>query len=196
MSTAVSVTVDAPPTVNITTSPANGSLVPPPANITITANAADSDGTITRVDFYQPNRGNALIGTVTTPPYSITLTNVSTGLYLFTAKATDNYGVATTSSQAGVLVDTPPTVSITSPVNNAVFSAPANITITANAANSNSTISVVSFYQGSTLIGTHTTAPYSISWTNVPSGTYTLTARAADSYGAGTTSTAVTIQVQ
>jgi predicted phage tail protein len=53
----------------------------------------------------------------------------------------------------------------------------------------------VDFYQGTTLIGSDTTSPYSISWNNVPAGTYSLTARAFDSGGASTTSAARSITV-
>ncbi len=89
----------------------------------------------------------------------------------------------------------PPTVSITSPANNASFNAPASITITANATDSDGSVSSVQFFNGSTLLGTDNTAPYSFSWTNVNAGTYSITARATDNQGAVTTSSVVTIQV-
>ncbi len=191
----VSVRVDTPPTVSIT-SPANMAVIPGPTNITITANAADSDGTVSRVDFYQ---GATLIGTGTQVPNSSTWTftwaNVSHGTYTLTAKAIDNDGAITTSVAVTIFVDFPPTVSITSPVNNAVFLAPANITVTANAADSDGHVMVVLFYQGTTQIGLAYNAPYSITWTNVPPGTYTLTAQAIDNQGVATTSTAVSVRV-
>ena len=89
----------------------------------------------------------------------------------------------------------PPTVSLTSPTNGATFTAPANITLTANAADSDGTIAKVEFYGGTTLIGTDTTAPYSFAWSNVAAGTYTLTAKAFDNAGLSTTSSAVSITV-
>jgi RHS repeat-associated protein len=89
----------------------------------------------------------------------------------------------------------PPTASITSPANGATFTAPTNITITANAADGDGTISKVEFYQGTTLIGTDTTAPYTVSWNNVSSGNYQLTAKAMDNVGASSTSSVVNITV-
>jgi len=89
----------------------------------------------------------------------------------------------------------PPAVSITSPTSGATFSAPANIIITANASDSDGTISKVEFYQGTTLIGTATTAPFSISWNNVAAGSYQITAKATDNSGAVTTSAAVSLTV-
>lgn len=89
----------------------------------------------------------------------------------------------------------PPTAGITSPANNASFTAPATITIQATATDADGTVSQVAFYNGSTLLGTDATSPYSYSWTNVGNGTYNLTARATDNAGAVTTSATVTITV-
>ena len=53
------------------------------------------------MDFYQ---GAINIGTVTTSPYSYTWTSVASGSYALTVKATDNLGLATTSSAVTVIV--------------------------------------------------------------------------------------------
>jgi hypothetical protein len=89
----------------------------------------------------------------------------------------------------------PPTVSITSPSNGATFTAPANITINATASDSDGTVTKVDFYQGTTLLGTDTTSPYSNTWNNVAAGSYTLTAKATDNGGAFTTSSPINITV-
>ena len=60
--------------------------------------------------------------------------------------------------------------------------------LTATAAFDNATITSVAYYSGTTLIGSATTAPYSVSWTNVAAGGYSITAVATDSLGATTTS--------
>ncbi len=88
-----------------------------------------------------------------------------------------------------------PAVSITSPANNATFTAPASVTINASASDADGTITRVEFYQGAALLGTDTTAPYSFAWSNVVAGNYSLTARAFDNAGAVTTSTAIAISV-
>ncbi len=88
-----------------------------------------------------------------------------------------------------------PTVSVTSPANNASFTAPAAVNIQATAADANGTVTSVAFYNGTTLLGTDTTSPYSFSWTNVATGNYAITARATDNGGATTTSSAVNIVV-
>jgi YD repeat-containing protein len=88
-----------------------------------------------------------------------------------------------------------PTVSLTSPIGGTTLTALANMTITANANDSDGTISRVDFYQGTTLIGTDTTAPYSIAWNNVTQGAYSITAKATDNSGAATTSGPASITV-
>jgi RHS repeat-associated protein len=194
-SSAVNVTVNAnqAPTVSITV-PANNASFVTPATINITASASDSDGTVARVELYE---GANLLATLTAPPYTFGWTNVAQGSYTLFAKATDNLGAATTSSAINVTVNPnqPPTVSLTSPNNNATFTAPATITLTASASDTDGTITQVEFLSGNNVIATLTSPPYSFDWTNVGVGGYTLTARATDDKGAQTTSTPVTVTV-
>ncbi|RZS75371.1 DUF7594 domain-containing protein [Pseudobacter ginsenosidimutans] len=89
----------------------------------------------------------------------------------------------------------PPTVSITSPVNNASFTAPASVTITANAADSDGTVSKVEFFNGATKLGEATAVPYTYTWNNVAAGNYVLTAKATDNGTASTTSSPINISV-
>jgi len=89
-----------------------------------------------------------------------------------------------------------PTVSITLPANNAIYTAPATVTINATANDADGTITKVDFYNGSTLLGSDATSPYSYSWTGVVAGTDTIKAIATDNKGATTTSTAIIITVQ
>ncbi|WP_143477824.1 Ig-like domain-containing protein, partial [Pseudogulbenkiania subflava] len=88
-----------------------------------------------------------------------------------------------------------PSVSLTAPANGATFTALATITLTATASDQDGTVTKVEFFNGTTLLGTSTTAPYSTVWNNVGEGSYTLTAKATDNAGASTTSSAVTITV-
>ncbi len=89
-----------------------------------------------------------------------------------------------------------PSVSITSPTNGATFTAPASITISASASTpSGTSITQVQFFQGSTSLGTDNTSPYSVTWSNVAAGTYSLTAKVTNSASLSTTSSAVSITV-
>lgn len=89
-----------------------------------------------------------------------------------------------------------PTVAITAPTSSANITAPASLVIVTSAHDADGTITKVDFYNGSTLLGTDVTLPYSFYWQNIAAGTYTLTAKATDNAGAVTTSTAVTITVK
>lgn len=92
------------------TSPANGATLPAPATITIDATASGSSGPVRKVDFYA---GNALIGTVTTSPYTFTWKNVPAGTYTLTAVATDKTG-PTASAVVSISVVAPVSVTTSS----------------------------------------------------------------------------------
>ena len=92
-------------------------------------------------------------------------------------------------------VNTPPTVTLTSPSNGGTYVAPATIPLAAAASDIDGTIAQVNFLAGTSLIATDTAPPYTTSWTGVPAGSYTLTAVATDNAGASTTSNAITITV-
>ncbi|MBY0502834.1 MAG: RICIN domain-containing protein [Bryobacteraceae bacterium] len=85
-----------------------------------------------------------------------------------------------------------PTVSLSAPANAA---AGATVTLTANAADVDENLVRVEFFQGSTKLGEATAAPYAFTWTNVPAGTYSLTARATDAAGLSATSSTVSLTV-
>jgi hypothetical protein len=94
-----------------------------------------------------------------------------------------------------VIAYQPLVVRVTSPAEGATFTAPANIVISADASEGNYSVSRVDFYQGATLIGSSTTAPYSVTWSDVRRGNFSLTAKAFDDRGTTTTSDAVSITV-
>lgn len=93
------------------------------------------------------------------------------------------------------ITGTAPTVSITSPLNNAGFTEPATITITADAADADGTVSKVDFYSGAALLGTDETSPFSFDWANVPAGNYTLSAKATDNGSFSTISSLINVVV-
>src|SRR5882724_797382 len=154
--------------------------------------SADKNRPITKVDFF---RGTILIGTDTSSPYSFNWTNVAAGTYSITARATDSSGATATSAARSIKVDALPAVTLTAPANNALFAPGSSIVLTASAADSDGTISKVDFFQGSTLLGTDTTSPYSFTWAKVAAGNYVLTARATDNNGVATISAAVNVVV-
>jgi hypothetical protein len=94
-----------------------------------------------------------------------------------------------------IVLNAPPAVALASPINGAIVAANTNLTLAATASDSDGTVTLVQFYQGATFLGSDASSPYSVVWSNVPVGSYTLTARATDNRGAVTVSTPVAITV-
>lgn len=90
------------PTVSLT-APAGGASYTAPASVALTASASDSDGTISKVEFYS---GTTLLGTDTSAPYSYTWGSVQAGTYSLTAVAYDNSGAKSTSAAVSITVKT------------------------------------------------------------------------------------------
>lgn len=87
-----------------------------------------------------------------------------------------------------------PVVSLTGPAEGAVFTAPALAQVTAEASDADGTIARVEFFTNGRLLGSVSTAPYTllVDWAL---GAHSITARAVDNSGAATTSAAVTMTV-
>lgn len=251
------------------TAPADGATFAAPANITLTASASDTSGTITKVDFLQ---GTTVVGTATTTPYTITWSNVAQGAYTLTAVVTDNTGATGRSGTVSVTVGTtnggggggngpqcaadppykagttytvgqlvrnvgheyrcqvagwcssptasaygpgtgtnwpdawtltgtcagggtPPAVSITAPTAGASFACSAPVTVSANASDADGLVSKVEFLDGTTLIGSASAAPFSISWVSNTAGSHQITAKATDDLNNVTSSPAVSVTI-
>ncbi len=187
-------TVNTLPGVTIT-SPTNGTTFTPPACIVINVNSVDNDGSIAKVEFFN---GSVKIGEDISSPYSFSWCSVPTGAYNLTAKATDNLGATGVSTLVVVTMGSGninPTINITSPVNSTNFTSPALIIMNATASDTNGSITKVDFYNGSTLLGTDTSTPFSFIWPNVTAGTYSLTAKATDNENGIGTSLSISITV-
>lgn len=176
------------------TSPVNNATFLTPANITINADVSDATGSIYKVEFYN---GTTLLATSVASPYTFTWTGVTAGSYELTVKATDAGGLSATTEIVNISVSDPikPSVSITSPLNNSSFTPPATITINAEAADANGTVTKVEFFNGAVLLATDNTSPYSFVWNAVPQGEYTLTAKATDNDNNTTVSAPVAVSV-
>jgi len=89
------------PTVSIT-SPSNGFITCLGVDFTVTANANDIDGQVTRVEFL--NNGT-VIGTDNSSPYSYDFTDAVSGIYDITARAYDDQGAITLSSTVRITIN-------------------------------------------------------------------------------------------
>jgi subtilisin family serine protease len=181
-----------PPTA-VLTSPANGSRVRGITNLTATA--TDNVG-VTKVEFYQDSN---LIGTDTTSPYAASWDSqpLGDGNHNFTATAYDAAGNVGTSSTVVLTTDnTAPTSSVTSPASGAVFKG-AIVPVTANATDGAGIQKVEFYLDNNVLLGTDTSAPYSINWdtTGAASGAHTLNVVATDMAGNSGASPAISVSV-
>ncbi len=198
-STLVSVTVSSQtqsssPVVTIT-SPASGNSYTAGSNVTVTTTASETNGTIATISLY--NGSGLLLGTSTSSPYNFVDSNMAAGGYSFYAVATDVNGVSTTSSTVAITITsaTSPVVSIASPSNGSTYVQGSTFTITSNASETNGTISQVQYYSGSYLLASSSSSPYTASWTNATTGTFTLNAKAIDANGVSTMSSPITVTV-
>jgi len=197
------------PTVALT-APANGASYTTAQSVTINATAADAVG-VTKVEFYD---GATLLGTDTTAPYSYSwaIGSGNNGTHSLTARAYDAAGNVRTSTAVNVTINiaiTPgaPTLSITAPANETTFTTAQTVKIKATAAGSLGAASVaaagtvkitkVEFYDGATLLGRDTTAPYSWAWPigSAKNGSHSLSVKVYDAAGNVGTSTAVGVTV-
>src|SRR6267378_3103364 len=180
------------------TAPAAGALYNAPAAVVLSAiaQAKQKDHPIAKVEFFQ---GTSLVGSVTGPQlgnqYTLSWTGVAAGTYSLTAQATHDKGDTDLSDPVSITVNAQPSVSLTSPSSNATFKAPANIPLAVQAADSDGSIANVEYFYGTTSITSLSAPPYSFVWTEVPQGTYALTARVTDNLGGAMTSVAVNVAV-
>jgi hypothetical protein len=195
-STAVVVTVgtsNSLPTVSFK-SPTSDSSFDAGESINLAANASDSDGTISKVEFFN---GTTRLAEDRIYPYRYIWNNQPTGTYSITAKATDNAGGTKTSAAISITVvpNSLPVVTLTSPNSNASFVAGSPIDLSATASDSDGTINKVEFFRGTIKLGQDTSSPFTFVWSNAAVGSYSITARAWDNKGAITASTPVNISI-
>lgn len=176
-----------PPTIAITL-PLNNASVLVNTATTITAIAADADGTVTSVQFFD---GQTLLGADNSSPYSFSWTPTVQGPHTLTAHATDDDAATTTSAPVSVTVtgggggDTQaPTATLTSPADRELgLTSPS--TATADASD-NVGVVAVEFQLDGLRIGEDLSAPYEMALPNTSgfaSGVHQVRARARDAAG-------------
>ncbi len=176
----------------VITSPVTAASFASPANITITADVFDTDGTVSLVEFYN---GITKIGSSLAAPYSFTWNNVLAGNYTLTVVATDNLNAKTISSAILISVTAStqasnrhPFIKISNPRKGISYDNMSSIEIDAVASDPDGTISMVEFYNGTEKLVELTSAPYTYIWKDVLPGSYSITAIATDNLGDTTAS--------
>lgn len=181
------------PSVSIT-SPVEGATTLPWQTVDV---LATDDIGVVRVDYFLDG---AKLFTAGPPAFGFSWhTDVfPNGQHTLTALAVDAAGNTTTSAPVTVTVahdGTPPETTLTSPVAGATLSGV--VTLTAAATDDSSGIFRVDFWDETNLVGSTSTAPYTVSWNTkqVANGTHTLFTRAYDKCNNLGTSATVTLTV-
>jgi len=99
----VNPTINQAPSVSVT-SPTSSSTYNSPISLVITASASDSDGSISKVEFYD---GISLLSSDILSPYSYSWSGVPVGVHTITAIATDDDGASKTSTAVSITVQNP-----------------------------------------------------------------------------------------
>lgn len=191
-----------PPTITLA-SPVDGASVPFGETVTISGDAADPDGSISRVEIY----GDGQLLTYAGAPFSYEWTNLSAGPHEVYAIAFDDNGVfagESASTQSEIVTVTveppannqPPTVEITSPRDGQKVYRWWGTNFDVDAEDTDGNVIKVEFYEDGDLLNTDTHAPYSYYYRPSSRGNKTLTAIAYDEGGAQTTSDPVTIRAR
>ncbi|MBC8056427.1 MAG: PQQ-dependent sugar dehydrogenase, partial [Rhizobiales bacterium] len=183
------------PVVALTGTPANGSVG---AAIVLAATASDTDDFVAKVEFFD---GAIRLGEDTTSPYQLSWTPATAGAHSLTARATDNFGVATTSSAAVVTVaasggDTqPPAAMLTAP---AAFATGLSGTLTLSAtATDNVAVTAIEIQLDGVQVGaTGASGAHSVTVDSnaYASGQHVVRARARDAAGNFSTWASTTVQ--
>ncbi|MBX2848820.1 MAG: DUF5060 domain-containing protein [Acidiferrobacterales bacterium] len=187
-----------PPTLSFNL-PLNGTNLTAPASLVVSVLASDSDGSVSSVDLYLDD---VLVRRENISPYNwndsdqdSALSNLSNGTYTLRAVATDNDGGTSFAERiftVGGASNQGPTVSFVQPTDGSTFSAPASVSVTVTANDSDGSILSVDLLLNNVLVRRESASPYqwNASNQNDPSlqnlgpGSYSLRAIATDNDGA------------
>jgi hypothetical protein len=89
----------------------------------------------------------------------------------------------------------PPLITLTSPTNGAIFASGSDVTMAASASDPDGSITTVKFFLDDILIGQDSEAPYTFTWANASTGTYSIYAKAIDLTGLSATSDTVVVTI-
>jgi subtilisin family serine protease len=194
LSAASNIIVDIIPPVVSISSPAAGTTVS--GTIAVQGTATDNVG-VTSIQFYVDGQ---LVTSASTSPFSFSwnTTSAANASHMLMVNASDAAGnvgsasVTVTVSNSAIVDTTPPTATITNPLNGAKVTGTVAIAV---AATDDVAVAQVSIYVDGVLKCTDTVAPYTCSWNTkkVAAGSHTIAATAWDKAGNKGTATPVVV---
>jgi hypothetical protein len=113
----------------------------------------------------------------------------------FNALAGTTYQIQVGGGTGGIQlqITAPPSLTVSSPLNNTVFLVPTNVAISASAADSDGSIRSLQFYGDSKLLGNTANSSLSMTWSNVGVGSHFIGIQATDNLGISTSSNVTVI---
>ncbi len=172
------------PTVSLT-SPANNTNFDLGNEITISATASDTDGTVNSVEFFV---NNTSIGLDNSAPYSVSWTPNFAGTYIIKTVATDNENAKSAVSEMTISVTDPNSQNVAPVVSNlGINPNPVNegeaVTVSVDASDADDNLASVVISVEGNIIATLTAAPFSTTLTAGTEGDYIVSVLATDSEG-------------
>lgn len=186
-----------PPSVTLN-SPKDEALFVGPAEIVLEATAEDSDGSVSKVEFFDNEKSLGLGTSGDGKTFVLTVRGLSYGNHYFVAVATDNGGRIDWSVQKGVFVNGLSVVSVKTPKANVVVAPGSDLTLAAVATHPSGVIHRLQFFANGRLLGEGSLATgntYTFNWKEVRRGTYAITALATDGSDIPTISTPLEVIV-
>lgn len=182
-----------PPKVTLN-SPQDEALFTGPADITLEANAEDSDGSISKVEFFDSDRSLGVGTSVDGKRFVLTARGLSYGNHGIVAVATDNGGRIDWSLPIEIFINGSSVVSVKTPTADSLVAPGSDLTLTAVASHPSGVINKVQFFAGSRLLGEGSLSgpnTYSFKWIRLPRGNHSISVIAIDGSGIPTVSTPV-----
>ncbi len=185
--------VNAKPTV-VFTQPSAGGPLHHSGTTVLSVDSSDRDGEVQVVEYFS---GSTRLGeSRARPTFDFGWSNPPSGPTTLTARATDDRGSSGTSAPRDVTINRRPAVTLMSPTTPVLFQETGLLSLTASASDSDGTVTSVSYFHGTTLIGTGAAgAPHAFQWSSIAPGTYDVVARAVDDQAGSTDSTPVRVKV-
>ena len=182
-----------PPSVTLN-SPKDGALFIGPADITLEATAEDSDGSISKVEFFDNDKSLGVGTSIDAKNFVLAVPGLSYGSHSFVAVATDNGGRIDWSLQKGVFVNGLSVVSVKTPTPDLLIAPGSDLTLTAVATHPTGIINKLEFFANGRLLGKGSLSgpgTYTFNWKKLQRGNYSIAAIATDGSGIATVSTPV-----
>jgi|GEM_PF-559798 len=181
-------------------SPLANTVIQEGESVTFSAEAFDSDGNISKVQFFA---NETLINEDSSSPYAFDWENALPGNYSIYAKVIDNEdaevkteAIQITIEKAPVVENQLPEISLLLPLADTVFKEGESIFFSAAAFDNDGSISKVQFFVNDSLINIDSLSPYAYNWENVSPGNYSVYAKAVDNEEAETKTEAIQITVE